>query len=105
MHEDISGSLGIATFGASGGSGICAQFNLASQNGIDSLGIDHQQHKIRCLAAELEANVGAFQGHHRRWSPRTSKGFAAAAGHSTATVVSAYTESKFFHRRNYDHAF
>src|SRR6476619_751116 len=95
MHQNISGCLRIAAFGAGCSGGISAQLDLALQDGVDTLWIDHKKYKVSSLSAELETNVAAFQRNHRGRSPGAGKRPSAAAGHGATAIVPANADGEF----------
>src|SRR5947209_7318248 len=73
VHQRVGCSLRIAALGTSSGGGISAELDLALEDGINSLGIHHQQHEVRGLATELKTNIAAFQRYHRGCPPWPGK--------------------------------
>ena len=74
---------------------VSAQLDLAFQDGIDTLWIHHQKHKVSSLSAKLETNVAAFQRNHRGRPPGAGKRPSAAARHGATTIVSANANGEF----------
>src|SRR5215472_9735913 len=95
---DVGGGFGVATFGACGGRGICAELDLRAQDGIGATAVHDQEDEVGGLAADLQTDAGAFEGHHRGGAPWSVEMLAAAAGHGSAAVAAATNECSLQHR-------
>jgi len=102
---DVGIRRGGPALGTGGGGSIGTELHFAAENGACPAGIHHEKHEVGCLATELKANAGAFEGHHRWSAPGAGEMLTCAARHGTAAVAAADDKRGFQNRRINDDAF